>query len=136
MRWNCPHCQTGLEAPDHQLSSNWRFSLCPKCVRFGLIRAGAQGAVKVDRAPAGEGFLRASTVDSAGVSGPLVIPAQPRIRATAIPPEEISKTIITPTAAKIQLPEPLPEVPEKRAPIFPKLILAGCLLLLAWNGWR
>lgn len=135
MRWNCPHCRIDLEASDDQVSSTWLFSLCPKCSRFGLIRANSTAAVKVDRAPTGEKFIRAS---AAGI--PVIKPAQPRARAAA--PEEITKIIAEPPksqfkfVAPVKLPEPLPEVPEGHRAIFPRLVLLGCLCMLAWNGYR
>lgn len=124
MRWNCPHCQVGLEVSDDQISVIWRFSLCPKCMRFGLIHARRQSAVKVDRAPAGESFIRASVTEDT----PIVIPARRRGETKTITRSEVR---IVP-----RLPEPLPDVPDRRTAFFPKVVLLGCFLLLAWNGFR
>ena len=139
MRWNCPHCRIGLEASDDQISSAWSFSLCSECKRFGLVRGSSPVAVKVDRAPAGEKFIRASRSD---VTMPIVKPAQPRKREpekVAVTPIAVApKETVTPApkTLQIRLPSPLPEIPQKRGSFFPAFVMLSCLGILAWNAYR
>lgn len=149
MRWRCPHCRVALEASDDQISSNWLFSLCPQCSRFGLVRGNAQSAVKVDRAPQGEKFIRAAVCEE--VTAPVIRPAQlrskqePEKTQVVAAPQPVAQPVAPAAAAPqpkpqllspIKLPEPLPEIPENRRAILPKLVLFGCLGILVWNGYR
>ena len=134
MRWSCPHCKTQLDAADDEISANWSFALCAHCRRFGLIRKSSQLAVKVDRAPAGEKFIRGTITGPA----PVIRPAQPRR-------QESTQTIVRAQPVTIakerkvlapRLPEPLPDVPERHRFSFAKLLFFGCVGILAWNGYR
>jgi hypothetical protein len=57
MRWNCPHCGTGLAIADDRITSGWSFSRCYKCAGHALIKRPEVNLIKVDHAPNGEHVL-------------------------------------------------------------------------------
>ncbi len=149
MRWNCPHCKTSLEISSDPNPNSWTFALCAQCSRFGLIRKSTDPIVKVDLPPKGEKFIRG--LIATGNNKPVVKRAALRSRpqvitpsashATPPPPPVQTRAAEAPSITArsvefVRLPEPLPEVPEKRKSLIPQVVMLGCLSVMCWNAYR
>jgi hypothetical protein len=95
MRWNCPHCWSGLAMADEKMPDGWAFSSCYKCTGFALVRRGARNIIKVDSAPAGENVLIATARIESEVSAPapsdkseLSSPTPPTLEAAPSPVQD------------------------------------------------
>ena len=57
MRWDCPHCQTNLSAPDDQFSDRWTFAKCYQCQEFSVVRKPKPESLKVEGSPPEKDFV-------------------------------------------------------------------------------
>ena len=73
MRWNCPHCATGLAISGEKLVDGWNFSRCYRCAGFALVRKSQVNLVKLDKAPVNERVLLSEAPSQVSASAdPLV----------------------------------------------------------------
>lgn len=126
MRWNCPHCGTGLALNDDKISTGWSFSKCYKCAGHALIRKAGIQLIKVDKAPPGETLLLPEANEPAQFSNQVAARTaapKPAVQRPTNSTQQADMAAVQKIFGKI--PEPLPELPSASNSLIQKLLPAA-----------